>query len=78
MQFIRDIYAAKMAANQPVISFEFFPPKTDEGDRNLVGKAHSGAAPGQAGFLLRHLRRGRQHARQDIDDCGPHPARNTT
>ena len=30
MQFIRDIYGDKMAANQPVISFEFFPPKTDE------------------------------------------------
>src|SRR5580692_2358024 len=39
MEFIRDIYAAKRAANQPVISFEFFPPKTDEGDRNLLGKA---------------------------------------
>jgi methylenetetrahydrofolate reductase (NADPH) len=36
MQFIRDIYAAKKAANQPVISFEFFPPKTAEGDRNLL------------------------------------------
>jgi len=39
MEFIRDIYAAKRAANQPVISFEFFPPKTDEGDRNLLEKA---------------------------------------
>jgi methylenetetrahydrofolate reductase (NADPH) len=39
MQFIRDIYARKMTANQPVISFEFFPPKTDEGDRNLFEKA---------------------------------------
>src|SRR5580692_4539811 len=38
MEFIRDIYAAKRAANQPVISFEFFPPKTDEGDRNLLEK----------------------------------------
>src|SRR6202020_1301562 len=38
MQFIRDIYAEKMAANQPVISFEFFPPKTVEGDRNLLEK----------------------------------------
>src|ERR1700690_2701867 len=36
MQFIRDIYAAKRAASQPVISFEFFPPKTDEGDRALL------------------------------------------
>ena len=36
MQLIRDIYAAKEAARQPVISFEFFPPKTDEGDRNLL------------------------------------------
>lgn len=38
MQFIRDIYAAKMVARQPVISLEFFPPKTDEGDRNLLEK----------------------------------------
>jgi methylenetetrahydrofolate reductase (NADPH) len=38
MQFIRDIIAAKMAAKQPVVSFEFFPPKTDEGDRNLLEK----------------------------------------
>src|SRR5436309_4244100 len=37
-QLIRDIYAARKAAKQPVISFEFFPPKTDEGDRNLLEK----------------------------------------
>lgn len=36
MQFIRDIYAAKKTVKKPVISFEFFPPKTDEGDRNLL------------------------------------------
>jgi len=39
MQFIRDIYATKIAARQPVISFEFFPPKTDEGDVALLEKA---------------------------------------
>jgi len=38
MQFIRDIYAARAASKRPVISFEFFPPKTDEGDRNLLEK----------------------------------------
>jgi methylenetetrahydrofolate reductase (NADPH) len=38
MQLVRDIYAAKAAAGRPVISFEFFPPKTDEGDRNLLEK----------------------------------------
>src|SRR3989440_1686810 len=38
MQFVRDIYAAKAAAGKPVISFEFFPPKTPEGDRNLLEK----------------------------------------
>ena len=38
MQFIRDIYTAKHAAGQPVISFEFFPPKTGEGDRHLLEK----------------------------------------
>jgi methylenetetrahydrofolate reductase (NADPH) len=38
MQLIRDIYTAKRTANRPVISFEFSPPKTDEGDRNLLEK----------------------------------------
>jgi methylenetetrahydrofolate reductase (NADPH) len=38
MQWVRDIYAAKRAAGRPVISFEFFPPKTDEGSRNLMEK----------------------------------------
>jgi methylenetetrahydrofolate reductase (NADPH) len=38
MQFIRDIYAAKLAAQMPVISLEFFPPKTDEGDHALLEK----------------------------------------
>jgi len=38
MKFIRDIFAAKMAAGKPVVSLEFFPPKTDEGDRALLEK----------------------------------------
>ncbi len=38
MQFIGDIYAAKAMIKRPVISFEFFPPKTDEGDRHLLEK----------------------------------------
>jgi len=38
MQLVRDIYRAKQGAKQPVVSFEFFPPKTDEGDRNLLEK----------------------------------------
>jgi methylenetetrahydrofolate reductase (NADPH) len=38
MQLVRDIYATKGAAGQPVISFEFFPPKTAEGDRILLEK----------------------------------------
>jgi methylenetetrahydrofolate reductase (NADPH) len=38
MQFIRDIYAAGRTNGRPVISFEFFPPKTEEGDRNLLEK----------------------------------------
>lgn len=37
-QLVREIYAAKIAAGKPVISFEFFPPKTEEGDRNLLEK----------------------------------------
>jgi methylenetetrahydrofolate reductase (NADPH) len=38
MQLVRDIYAAKAEEGRPVISFEFFPPKTEEGDRNLLEK----------------------------------------
>jgi methylenetetrahydrofolate reductase (NADPH) len=38
VQLVRDIYSAKRATGQPVISFEFFPPKTDEGDRSLLEK----------------------------------------
>ena len=38
MQLIRDIYAASRSANRPVISFEFFPPKTSEGEQNLLEK----------------------------------------
>lgn len=38
MQLIRDIYAAQSRQNRPVVSFEFFPPKTPEGDRTLLEK----------------------------------------
>src|SRR5579872_132961 len=38
MEFIRDIHTRKAAAGRPVISFEFFPPKTDEGDQTLLQK----------------------------------------
>ena len=38
MKLIRDIYAAKRATGKPVISLEFFPPKTEEGDRALLEK----------------------------------------
>src|SRR5512137_10908 len=38
MQLIRDIYAARQKGGKPVISFELFPPKTVEGDRNLLEK----------------------------------------
>lgn len=38
MHFIRDIYAAARAARRPVISFEFFPTKTDEGEKTLLEK----------------------------------------
>ena len=38
MQFIGDIYAAKRQQKRPVISFEFFPPRTDEGDKALLEK----------------------------------------
>jgi methylenetetrahydrofolate reductase (NADPH) len=36
MQLIRDIYSTRRPGDRPVISIEFFPPKTDEGERNLL------------------------------------------
>ena len=38
MHFIRDIYATARETKRPVISFEFFPTKTEEGERTLLEK----------------------------------------
>jgi len=38
MPFIRDIFAAAGSTRRPVISFEFFPTKTPEGERTLLEK----------------------------------------
>ena len=38
VQLIRDIYAQKRRVNRPVISIEFFPPKTPAGERTLFEK----------------------------------------
>jgi methylenetetrahydrofolate reductase (NADPH) len=50
MQFIRDIYSARRTGGRPVISFEFFPPKTDEGDRNLLEKTLPALLPTKPDF----------------------------
>jgi methylenetetrahydrofolate reductase (NADPH) len=38
IQFIRDIYNRAQAVRRPVLSFEFFPTKTDDGERALLEK----------------------------------------
>jgi methylenetetrahydrofolate reductase (NADPH) len=38
IHFIREILASARAAGRPTLSLEFFPCKTDEGERNLLGK----------------------------------------
>jgi methylenetetrahydrofolate reductase (NADPH) len=38
MPFIRDIFAAAGSTRRPVISFEFFPTKTPDGERTLLEK----------------------------------------
>jgi len=38
VHFIRDIFAAAREAKRPVLSFEFFPTKTEEGERVLLEK----------------------------------------
>lgn len=38
MRFLRDVFASAQEARRPVISFEFFPTKTPEGERTLLEK----------------------------------------
>jgi methylenetetrahydrofolate reductase (NADPH) len=38
IQLIRDIFATARTTGQPVVSFEFFPTKTEEGERALLEK----------------------------------------
>ena len=38
IRYIRDIFASAHATRRPVVSFEFFPTKTDEGERTLLEK----------------------------------------
>jgi methylenetetrahydrofolate reductase (NADPH) len=38
MEFILDIHARRIREGRPCLSFEFFPPKTEEGERNLLEK----------------------------------------
>jgi methylenetetrahydrofolate reductase (NADPH) len=50
MHYIRDIHEAKRATKRPVISFEFFPPKTEEGDHNLLHKTIPALLPLQPDY----------------------------
>ncbi len=38
IQYIRDIFSTARETQRPVVSFEFFPTKTDEGERKLLDK----------------------------------------
>ena len=38
MKLIRDIHGECQASGRPAISFEFFPPKTEEGERALFDR----------------------------------------
>lgn len=38
IRFVRDIYTERRAAEQPVLSIELFPPKTDEGEATLFDR----------------------------------------
>ena len=73
MQLIRDIFA-QARGTRPVISFEFFPTKTPQGERTLLEKTIPALEPAEARFLFGHLRRRRQHAREDAHDRRSHSA----
>jgi len=38
MKLIKDVFAEKCGQKRPVVSFEFFPPRTDDGDKTLLEK----------------------------------------
>lgn len=38
MRCLRELYAERLAMGRPVVSMEFFPPKTDEGERKFFEK----------------------------------------
>ena len=50
IQPINAIHAAAHSANRPVVSFEFFPPKTDEGERILFEKTLPALAQLKPGY----------------------------
>ncbi len=50
MHLVRDIYAEGRASGRPVISFEFFPPKTPEGDRLLQERVIPELLSGQPSY----------------------------
>ena len=62
------------AGNEPVFSFEFFPPKTPEGEANLYAAIEQLQAA-RPGLRLGDLRRRRLDARQDAGDRLAHPRR---
>jgi methylenetetrahydrofolate reductase (NADPH) len=45
MRLIRDIYSDSQLARRPVVSFEFFPTKTPEGERTLLEKTIPALSP---------------------------------
>jgi methylenetetrahydrofolate reductase (NADPH) len=50
VQFIRDLYAAAGAEGRPLVSFEFFTPKTAEGERALFGRTLPALAALRPGY----------------------------
>ena len=75
MQLIRDIYTAKRAAGRPVISLEFFPPKTEEGDRTLLEKNIPALMQTKPDFCSVTYGAGGSTREKTLDDRGSHSAR---
>jgi 5,10-methylenetetrahydrofolate reductase len=75
IQFIHDIHECCRAASRPAVSFEFFPPKTPEGERNLLEKTIPSLLPLKPDYCSVTYGAGGTTRDKNHRHRGPHSAR---